>query len=235
MAGHSQFANIKHKKEAQDGKRSRIFTKIARVIEVAARSGADPDMNPKLRSAIAAARKVNMPKDRIQQSVLKGSGATTATNYDEVNYEGRHSSSGIYFIVKALTDNRNRTASEVRCVLGKYGAVLCAAAYMFDSVGCVTYAAEGVSEEALMEKAIELGALDLRAADGALYVYTAIPDLERVASGLEPDFGESAETRILWKAKEWATVEDEDALTSFHKLIDALEDLDDVQNVDSNL
>lgn len=239
MAGHSQFANIKHKKEAQDGKRAKLFTKYTRMVEVAARSGADPDMNPKLRTAISAARKINMPKSRIEQAVAKGSGATGGENYDEVRYECKHNGSGISFIVNALTDNRNRTASEVRSLLTKRGATLLtpgALVYMFDNVGRIQYDKEGRSDDGMpiLEKAIEMGALDVFDDEYYVYAYFPITEFDRATEELEKVFGaSSSESRLTWKAKEHVDASEEE-LQKFFTLVEALEDLDDVQGVDSN-
>lgn len=237
MSGHSQYSNIKHKKEAQDGRRAKLFTKCARAVEVAARSGPDPEMNPKLRTAVIAARKINMPKNKIEQSIAKGSGANANDSYNEVRYECKHGSSGVSFIVTALTDNRNRTASDLKSLLTKRGAVLVvpgSLAYMFDNVGKIQYQREKCDCSGLMEKAIELNAIDVEEDNEFAYLYFPISEFDKATEKLEQQFGpSSSDSRLTWKAKEIISPPEQE-LQKFFDLVDALEDLDDIQNVDAN-
>lgn len=238
MAGHSEWANIKRRKEAQDGKKAKIFTKVVRMIEVSARNGADPDMNSALRNAIVAARKIGVPKNKIEQAIAKGSGADGCNAcYDTVKYECKHGGSGISFIVNTATDNRNRTGSEIKSLLTKRGGTLLSPGsltFMFDNVGKIQYEKSKVDANRLLEKAMDLDVIDIDEDDDFVYIYTAVSDYDKVSTALEKEFGESSsESRLMLKAKEMIDAS-ETELIKFFALVEALEDLDDVQNVDAN-
>jgi YebC/PmpR family DNA-binding regulatory protein len=233
MAGHSQFKNIMFRKGAQDAKRSKLFSKLAREITVAAKSGLpDPDKNPKLRAAIIAARKESMPKDNIERAIKKASGPDTE-NYEEVRYEGR-GPGGVAMIVEALTDNRNRTAGDVRSLFTKHGGQASeTVAYMFDRIGQVQYPASTASAEAMFEAAIEAGADDCQSTDQAHDLTCAPDELMEVARALEKKFGAPQSAKLIWRPQTTVAVEGETAETLI-KLLDALDDHDDVQTVYAN-
>ena len=235
MAGHSQFKNIMHKKGKQDAIRSKLFSKLAREITVAAKMGTpDPAMNPRLRMAVLAARAENMPKDNIQRAISKASGAD-AESYDEVRYEG-YAPGGVAVIVEALTDNRNRTAGEVRSYFTKAGGALAetgAVSFMFDHVGLIVYDKKAASDDAMLEAAIEAGADDVQSDDDAHEIITSIEALKDAQKALEAKFGEPRKASIVWRPQNTISVDDE-AGEKILKLIGALEDNDDVQNVTAN-
>ncbi len=235
MAGHSQFKNIMHKKGKQDAIRSKLFSKLAREITVAARAGLpDPNMNARLRAAVLAARAENMPKDNIERAIKKASGAE-AENYDEVRYEG-YAPGGVAVIIEALTDNRNRTAGEVRSYFAKAGGALAetgAVSFMFDRVGLVEFDRKAASEEAVMEAAIEVGADDVTSTDETHEIVTSLESLREVARALEDKFGEPRKAALVWRPQNTIKVDD-DAGEKILKLINTLEDNDDVQNVYAN-
>jgi YebC/PmpR family DNA-binding regulatory protein len=235
MAGHSQFKNIMHKKGKQDAIRSKLFSKFAREITVAAKMGMpDPAMNPRLRLAVLAARTENMPKDNIERAIKKAIGGD-AENYDEVRYEG-YAPGGVAVIVEALTDNRNRTAGEVRSCFTKAGGALAetgAVAFMFDHVGSIEFDAKVGSEDAVMEAAIEAGADDVVSSEEGHEITTSLESFGEVAKALEAKFGEPRKSKLIWKPQNTITVDDE-AGEKIVKLIGALEDDDDVQNVYAN-
>ena len=235
MAGHSQFKNIMHKKGKQDAIRSKIFGKLAREITVAAKMGMpDPAMNPRLRLAVLAARAENMPKDNIDRAIKKASGGD-AENYDEVRYEGRMPG-GVAIIIEALTDNRNRTAGEVRSYFTKAGGALAetnAVAFMFDRVGSIEFDAKAGSEDTVMEAAIEAGAEDCATTEDGHEITTSMESFAEVAKSLEAKFGEPKKSRLVWKPQTSVAIDDE-AGEKVLKLIGALEDNDDVQNVYAN-
>jgi YebC/PmpR family DNA-binding regulatory protein len=235
MAGHSQFKNIMHKKGKQDAVRSKLFSKLAREITVAAKLGLpDPAMNARLRSAVLAARAENMPKDNIERAIKKASGAD-GENYDEVRYEG-YAPGGVAVIIEALTDNRNRTAGEVRSYFTKSGGALAetgAVSFMFDRVGVVEYDAKTASEDAMMEAAIEAGADDVASSDDGHEVITSVEGMKDVAKALEEKFGEPRRTALVWRPQNTIAVDDE-AGEKILKLVGSLEDNDDVQKVYAN-
>ncbi|MFA5121139.1 YebC/PmpR family DNA-binding transcriptional regulator [Zavarzinia sp.] len=235
MAGHSQFKNIMHRKGAQDAKRSKIFSKLAREITVAAKMGLpDPNMNPRLRAAIIAARAENMPKDNIDRAIKKALGGD-AENYEEVRYEG-YGPSGVAIIVEGLTDNRNRTASEVRSIFTKFGGNLGstgAVSHMFSHVGQINYKAEIAGADAMLEAAIEAGAEDCVSSEDGHEILTSNEDLGTVRDALEEKFGPADGAKLVFKPNVTSPV-DEDTARSLLKMIDALEDNDDVQNVYTN-
>jgi YebC/PmpR family DNA-binding regulatory protein len=235
MAGHSQFKNIMHKKGKQDAIRSKLFSKLAREITVAAKLGLpDPAMNARLRAAVIAARVENMPKDNIERAIKKASGAD-AENYDEVRYEG-YASGGVAIIVEALTDNRNRTAGEVRSYFTKVGGALAetgAVSFMFDHVGLIEFPAKVASEEAMLEAAIEAGADDVESTAETHEITTSLESLRKVAQILEAKFGEPTKASLIWKPQNTVAVDDE-AGEKILRLVGLLEDNDDVQNVYAN-
>ncbi len=235
MAGHSQFKNIMHKKGKMDAIRSKVFAKLGREITVAAKLGMpDPAMNPRLRAAIIAARAENMPKDNIERAIKKAVGGE-GDNYDEVRYEG-YAPGGVAVIVEALTDNRNRTAGEVRSYFTKAGGALAetgAVSFMFDHVGSVEFDTKVGSEDAVMEAAIEAGADDVVSGDEGHEVITSLEQLNDVAKALEAKFGEPRKSKLIWKPQNTIMVDDE-AGEKILRLIGNLEDNDDVQNVYAN-
>ncbi len=235
MAGHSQFKNIMHKKGKQDALRSKLFSKLAREITVAAKMGMpDPAMNPRLRLAVLAARAENMPKDNIERAIKKASGGDSE-NYDEVRYEG-YAPGGVAVIIEALTDNRNRTAGEVRSYFTKAGGALAetgAVSFMFDHVGSIEYPISTGSEDAVMEAAIEAGADDVVTGADTYEIFTSIEAFAEAAKTLEAKFGEPRKSKLVWKPQNTIVVDDE-AGEKILKLIGNLEDNDDVQNVYAN-
>jgi YebC/PmpR family DNA-binding regulatory protein len=235
MAGHSQFKNIMHKKGKQDAIRSKLFSKLAREITVAAKMGLpDPNMNARLRAAMLAARAENMPKDNIERAIKKASGAD-AENYDEVRYEG-YAPGGVAVIIEALTDNRNRTAGEVRSYFTKAGGALAetgAVSFMFDRVGLVEFDRKVASEDAMMEAAIEAGADDVSSTEESHEVITSMENLRDVAKALEEKFGDPKKAALVWRPQNTIAVDDE-AGEKIIRLIGALEENDDVQTVYAN-
>jgi YebC/PmpR family DNA-binding regulatory protein len=235
MAGQSQFKNIMHRKGRQDAVKSKLFGKLAREITVSAKLGLpDPAMNPRLRAAMLAARAENMPKDNIDRAIKKAAGGD-AENYDEIRYEG-YGPGGVAVIVEVLTDNRNRTASDVRSTFSKHGGNLAetgAVSFMFGHVGVVEYDAKVASADAMLEAAIEAGAEDVLSTDDGHQVFTAAESLREVAKALEAKFGEARKAALVWKPQNTVTVDDENG-EKLLRLIAALEDHDDVQNVYAN-
>ncbi len=235
MAGHSQFKNIMHKKGKQDAIRSKLFSKLAREITVAAKMGLpDPAMNARLRAAVIAARAENMPKDNIERAIKKASGADAET-YDEVRYEG-YAPGGVAVIVEALTDNRNRTAGEVRSYFTKSGGALAetgAVAFMFDHVGLVEFEKTVASEDQMLEAALDAGADDVATSEDGHAVTTSLEGLRDVAQTLESRFGEPRKATIVWRPQNTIAVDDEVG-EKILKLVGALEDNDDVQTVYAN-
>ena len=235
MAGHSQFKNIMHRKGKQDAVRSKLFSKLGREITVAAKMGMpDPNMNPRLRAAIIAARAENMPKDNIERAIKKAAGGE-GDNYDEVRYEG-YAPGGVAVIIEALTDNRNRTAGEVRSYFTKSGGALAetgAVSFMFDHVGLIKYPKSIGSEDDVMEGAIEAGADDVVTQDEIYEIITSLESLRDVQKTLEARFGEAKKSSLVWRPQNTINVDDE-AGEKILKLIGSLEDNDDVQNVYAN-
>ena len=236
MAGHSQFKNIMHRKGAQDIKRAKMFNKFAREISVAAKSGLpDPAANPRLRAAIIAARAQNMPKDRIDRAVKSGSPGGDDANYEEVRYEG-YGPGGIALIVEALTDNRNRTATNVRTAFSKNGgnmAATGAVSHGFERMGMIEYPASAGDEDKIMEAAIEAGADDVESDDEGHTIWTGMDGMHEVAKALEASLGQPESVKLAWKPGLTVDVGESDAQTLM-KLVDALEDDDDVQAVWGN-
>ncbi|MCB2083040.1 MAG: YebC/PmpR family DNA-binding transcriptional regulator [Sphingomonadaceae bacterium] len=235
MAGHSKFKNIMHRKGAQDKKRSNLFSKLSREITVAAKMGMpDPDMNPRLRLAVNAAKAQSMPKDNIQRAIDKATGGD-AENYEEVRYEG-YGPGGSAIIVEALTDNRNRTATNVRTAFSKNGGNLGSegsVSHGFERLGLIEYPASAGDEEAVLEAAIEAGADDVESSEDGHTIWTAADALHGVANELEKTLGEAENVKLAWKPN--LTVEmDEKNASTLLKLIDVLDDDDDVQTVWGN-
>ena len=235
MAGHSQFKNIMHKKGRADKARSKLFSKLAREITVSAKLGMpDPDFNPRLRAAILAAKAENMPNDNIERAVKKSQGGDTET-YDEIRYEG-YAPGGVAVIVEALTDNNNRTAGEVRAIFTKAGGNLAttgAVSFMFDHLGVVEYDAKVATADQMLEAAIEAGAEDVISDENGHQIVTKTDTLHEVAKALEAKFGEPRKSGMMWKPQNTVAVDDE-AGEKIIKLMDALDDNDDVQNVYAN-
>jgi YebC/PmpR family DNA-binding regulatory protein len=235
MAGHSKWANIQHRKGRQDAVRSKLFSKFAKEITVAAKMGdPDPNKNPRLRLAIKEAKSNSVPKDVIERAIKK-SEVASSENYDEIRYEG-YGCGGVAMIVETLTDNKNRTASSVRSIFGKFGGNLGetgSVSFMFDRVGLITYPLSVTDSETFLEAAIEAGAEDVDAHDGEHMILCPDTDLNNVSSELEKTFGESSSARLIWKPKTVNKV-DRETCERLLKLIDALEDDDDVQTVTAN-
>jgi YebC/PmpR family DNA-binding regulatory protein len=235
MAGHSQFKNIMHRKGRQDAARSKLFSKLAREITVAAKLGTpDPNMNPRLRAAVLAARAENMPKDNIERAIKKALGGD-ADNYEEIRYEG-YGPGGAAVIVEVLTDNRNRTASDVRAAFSKSGGHLAetgAVSFLFDRVGVVEFDAKVASDEAMLDAAIEAGADDVSSTSAGHEIYVGQDRLREVARALEAKFGEPRKAALTWKPQSTIAVDDETG-EKLLKLIDMLNEHDDVQNVFAN-
>ncbi|MFC5385644.1 YebC/PmpR family DNA-binding transcriptional regulator [Aquamicrobium segne] len=235
MAGHSQFKNIMHRKGRQDAMRSKLFSKLAREITVAAKAGMpDPAMNPRLRLAIQNARSESMPKDNIQRAINKAAGSDSE-NYEEVRYEG-YGPGGVAVIVEALTDNRNRSASNIRAAFTKAGGSLGetgSVSFMWDRVGEITYPASAGSADAIMEAAIEAGAEDVESDEESHTIYCAFEAINETAKALEEALGEASSVKAIWKPQNTIPV-DEERAQSLIKMVGVLEDDDDVQNVYAN-
>jgi YebC/PmpR family DNA-binding regulatory protein len=235
MAGHSQFKNIMHKKGRADKARAKLFSKLAREITVSAKLGMpDPAFNPRLRAAILAAKAENVPKDNIERAIKKSQGGDSE-NYDAIRYEG-YAPGGVAVIVEALTDNRNRTAGEVRAIFAKNGGNLAetgAVSFMFDHVGVVEYDAGVASADAMLEAAIEAGAEDVNSGEDGHQIFTTPDELNEVSKALETKFGEPRKSALLWKPQNTVSVDD-DAGEKVIKLVESLDDNEDVQNVYAN-
>ena len=235
MAGHSKFKNIQHRKGAQDKKRSAQFSKLSREITVAAKMGMpDPDMNPRLRLAVNAAKAQSMPKDNIQRAIDKAAGGD-AESYDEMRYEG-YGPGGVAIIVEALTDNRNRTATNVRTAFSKNGGNLGASgavSHGFDRMGLITYPISAGDADSVFEAALEAGAEDVESSEDEHSIWTAMDSLHEVAKALEATLGEAESAKLAWKPQVLVEVDEANAATLL-KMIDALEEDDDVQTVWGN-
>ena len=236
MAGHSQFKNIMYRKGAQDKKRAKIFTKIIRELTTAARTGLpDPNSNPRLRAAVIAAKQANMPKDTVDRAIRRGAGEEGGENYDEVRYEG-YGPGGVAIIAEALTDNRNRTASDIRTAFTKAGGNLGesnSVSFLFDRLGEVVYPASAASTDAMFEAAVEAGADNVESGPEGHAVTCAPDDLNAVRDGLEKRFGPAQSAKLVWRPKTMTPVSGA-AADDLLKLLEALEDSDDVQNVYAN-
>ena len=235
MAGHSKFKNIMHRKGAQDKKRSAMFSKLSREITVAAKMGLpDPDANARLRAAIIAARAQSMPKDNIQRSIDKAS-ASDADNYEEIRYEG-FGPGGVAIIVEALSDNRNRTATNVRTIFSKNGGNLGASgsvSHGFERLGLIEYGASAGDADKVLEAAIEAGAEDVQSDEEGHEIWTSVDSLHEVAKALEGSLGEAESVKLGWKPGTEVEVRGAEA-AGLMKLIDALEEDDDIQTVWGN-
>ncbi|MEW4449018.1 YebC/PmpR family DNA-binding transcriptional regulator [Qipengyuania sp. JC766] len=235
MAGHSKFKNIMHRKGAQDKKRSNLFSKLSREITVAAKSGMpDPEMNPRLRLAVNTAKAQSMPKDNIQRAIDKAT-AADGENYEEVRYEG-YGPGGSAIIVEALTDNRNRTATSIRTAFSKNGGNLGqegSVAHGFERLGLIEYPADAGSEDKVLEAAMEAGAEDIESTADGHTIWTAAEDLHAVADALEKALGSPENVKLAWKPNLTVDMDEKNAATLL-KLIDMLDDDDDVQTVWGN-
>jgi YebC/PmpR family DNA-binding regulatory protein len=235
MAGHSKWANIQHRKGRQDAARSKLFSKLSKEITVAAKMGEpDPDKNPRLRLAVKEAKANSMPKDNIDRAIKKAAGGE-GDNYEEIRYEG-YGPSGVAIIVEAMTDNRNRTASNIRSTFAKRGGNLGetgSVAFLFDRKGQIVFPASAGSEDEVMEAALEAGAEDVESGEDGHVVWCADTELGEVSTALEARLGEAESTRLVWRPQTTAEL-DLDAAQSLMRLIEALEDDDDVQSVTAN-
>jgi YebC/PmpR family DNA-binding regulatory protein len=235
MAGHSKWANIQHRKGKQDKVRAKLFSKLSKEITVAAKMGdPDPDKNPRLRLAVKEARANSMPKDNIERAIRKASGGD-AEIYEEIRYEG-YGPNGVAIIVEAMTDNRNRTASNVRSTFGKHGGNLGetgSVSFMFDRKGEILFPASVGDEDTVMMAAIEAGAADVESSPEGHAIYCGDADLAEVSAALEAVLGEAESTKLVWKPRTTTDL-DFDAAQSLMKLMEALEDDDDVQRVTAN-
>ncbi len=236
MAGHSQFKNIMFRKGAQDKKRAKLFGRLIREVTVAARSGLpDPDANPRLRAAISAARAANMPKDNVERAIKRVAGGEDDTNFEEIRYEG-YGPGGAAIIVEALTDNRNRTASEVRAAFSKYGGSLGetnSVSFMFDRVGMIVFEPEVADADEMFDAAVEAGAGNIESTVEGHEIVCTPDDFSAVRDALAERFGDPREARLTWKPQSAVTI-DEDAAGSLLKLLDTLDDNGDVQQVSAN-
>ncbi len=236
MAGHSHASNIKHRKGAQDAKKAKLFTKLQREITVSAKTGqADPEFNARLRNAIIAARTNNMPKDRIDGAIKKATSAGEGDNFEEIRYEG-YGPNGVAFVVNALTDNRNRTAGEVRSIFTKSGGSLGesgSVAFMFDHIGLIEYEAKIASADAMFEAALEAGALDVESNNDWHIITCETENFSQVRDALIAEFGDPITAKLDWKPKNTVELDFETA-GKILKLVDLLEDNDDVQSVAGN-
>jgi YebC/PmpR family DNA-binding regulatory protein len=236
MAGHSQFKNIMYRKGAQDAKRAKVFGKLIRELTVAAKTGQpDPNANPRLRSAIAAAKAANLPKDTMERAIKRGAGESDGESFEEIRYEG-YGPGGVAVIVEALTDNRNRTASEVRSAFSKNGGTLGetnSVAFQFSRVGVVRFPAGVASADDVLELAIDVGADEVES-DAEAHEFICAPDsFHEVREALEEKLGDPQSAELTWRPLNTVTVDEDQASTLF-KLIEALDDSDDVQNVSAN-
>jgi YebC/PmpR family DNA-binding regulatory protein len=235
MAGHSKWANIQHRKGRQDAARSKLFSKLSKEITVAAKMGdPDPEKNPRLRLAVKAAKSQSMPKDVIERAIKK-SQAGDGDDYTEIRYEG-YGPSGIAVIVEALTDNVNRTASNVRSTFSKHGGNLGttgSVSFSFDRVGEITYPADAGDADTVMMAALEAGAEDVESEEDGHWIYCAMEDFAEVSDALEKELGEAKDTKLIWKPQS-RTMVDLETAQKLMRLIDTLEDDDDVQTVTAN-
>lgn len=235
MAGHSKFKNIMHRKGAQDKKRAKIFSKLGKEITVAAKMGTpDPDFNPRLRTAIQAAKAQNMPNANIERAI-KRSQDSDSENYEEVRYEG-FGTGGVGIIVEALTDNRNRTASEVRSIMSKHGGNLGetgAVSFMFDRVGAIEFPPQAGSADAVFEAALEAGGEDVESSEDGHTIYCEADSLHDVAKTLEEQLGEPTSANLVWRPQNSVELDDQAGETLL-RMLEALEDSEDVQSVYAN-
>lgn len=235
MAGHSKWANIQHRKGRQDAARSKLFSKLSKEITVAAKMGdPDPDKNPRLRLAVKEAKAVSVPRDVIERAIRKSQGGD-AENYEEIRYEG-YGPGGVAVIVEAMTDNRNRTASNVRSLFTKFGGNLGetgSVGFMFDRMGQVLYPASAGDADTVMDAAIEAGASDVESGEDGHVIWCEFTDLADVSAALEASLGDAETARLVWKPQT-TTELDLEGMQKLMRLLDALEDDDDVQSVTAN-
>jgi YebC/PmpR family DNA-binding regulatory protein len=235
MAGHSKFKNIQHRKGAQDKKRAKLFTKILREISSAKKSGnVDPNHNPRLRAAILLAKTQNLPKDRIEKALSYD--ASDTTNFDEIRYEG-YGPASTAIIVEALTDNKNRTASDVRSSFTKFGGNLGETGsvnFMFDRLGYISYDKKIATDDDFFQKALDFGAEDIVSDDETHTAYCLVENYHNLIDKLHNAYGDSKENAIIWKPKNIVEITDIEIAKKIMKFVDALEDSDDVQNVYGN-
>ena len=235
MAGHSKFKNIMHRKGAQDAKRAKKFARLTKELQVAVRGGTDPSSNPRLRSALAACRSVNMPKDNIER-VIKKAETGQSSNLEEIRYEG-YASGGIALIVDAVTDNRNRTAAEVRSSFTKYGGTLGetgSVSFMFNNIGQIIYNKNVKSDEDIFEIAIDVGADDVNSDENNHEIFTSVNEFNNVREKLEKLLGMPEQAQIIWQPENFIKIDDEKKAISILKLLETLDNCEDVQGVYSN-
>jgi len=236
MAGHSKFKNIMYRKGAQDKKRAGLFGKLGREITVASKAGGpDPDMNPRLRTAILTAKKNSMPNENIDRAVKKGAGGADGEDFEEIRYEG-YGPGGIAIIVETLTDNRNRTASEVRSAFNKHGGNLAetgSVSFMFDHIGEIIYPAAVADADAVFEAALEAGAEDVASSEDEHAISCETRDLHAVSAALEAGLGAPESAKLVWRPQNSIEV-DGNAATTLLKLIESLDESDDVQTISAN-
>ena len=235
MAGHSKFKNIMHRKGAQDARRAKKFARLTKELQVAARGGTDPSSNPRLRSALSACRAVNMPKDNIERVIKKAEDGENS-NLEEIRYEG-YAPGGVALIVDALTDNRNRTAAEVRSSFTKYGGNLGetgSVSFMFNNVGQIVYKKNIMSEDEIFDIAIEVGANDVKADENNYEIITSINEFNNVREKLESILGIPDQAELIWYPENNVQIDDERKATSILKLLDTLDNCEDVQGVYGN-
>lgn len=236
MAGHSKFKNIMHRKGAQDKKRAKLFTKITKEIIVAAKSGADPNFNPRLRTAIITAKGANIPKDKIENAIKKSASGVEGENYMELRYEG-YGPAGIAVLIETLTDNKNRTVTDIKTAFSKNGGTLAetgSVSYMFKRFGVISYLSKEMNnQDEVLEVVLELGAVDCIFGEDIVDIYCNPEDFVRVSEAIETKFGDPESAEISWKADNVLEL-DEENYTKALQLIEALEDCDDVQSVSSN-
>ena len=235
MAGHSKFKNIMHRKGAQDARRAKKFARLTKELQVAVRGGTDPSSNPRLRSALSACRAVNMPKDNIER-VIKKAEDGESSNLEEIRYEG-YAPGGVALIVDALTDNRNRTAAEVRSSFAKYGGNLGetgSVSFMFNNVGQIVYQKNVKSDDEIFDIAIEVGATDVKSHDTNYEIITLVNEFNNVREKLENLLGAPDQADLIWHPENYIQIDDEKKATSILKLFDTLDNCEDVQGVYGN-
>ncbi|MDC3140757.1 YebC/PmpR family DNA-binding transcriptional regulator [Alphaproteobacteria bacterium] len=235
MAGHSKFKNIMHRKGAQDARRAKKFARLTKELQVAVRGGTDPSSNPRLRSALSACRAVNMPKDNIERVIKKAEDGENS-NLEEIRYEG-YAQGGVALIVDALTDNRNRTAAEVRSSFTKYGGNLGetgSVSFMFNNVGQIVYKKNIMSEDEIFDIAIEVGADDVKADENNYEIITTVNEFNNVREKLESILGVPDQAELIWYPENNVQIDDERKATSILKLLDTLDNCEDVQGVYGN-
>jgi YebC/PmpR family DNA-binding regulatory protein len=236
MAGHSQFKNIMHRKGAQDAKKARLFTKLVREILVASKDGADPEFNPRLRTALATARAANLPKHRIDGAIKKATSPDTAENFEEAVYEC-YLPGGIALVVESLTDNKNRTSSEIKSVLNKFGGTLAAPGavlYLFERLGLIEFKNEAIDPEKILEATIEIGGNDCESFEDSHTIICEPDRLHEVQKFLVEKFGEVSASKLIYRAKASIKIESKEKSEKILDAIEALEDSDDVQNIYGN-